>query len=269
MGGSEALTLSGGLTLTGFKSLTVTNSAATTFSGSVGESSPSILIKQGAGELRLNGANTYSGGTFIQAGTVRINNSSGSAFGTGAVTVGAGATLAGAGSFSGALQLNGTFSPGNSPGTTNTGSQTWAGGGRYVWEVRDATPGGAGTQWDLLSISGSLTIAATSGNPFTVELRSLGVGDVAGAAANFNPAQSYSFTLAATTSGISGFSGNAFTVDTAGFSNSFAGTWAVAQSGSNLMLNYSASAVPEPATYAALAGAVMLGFAAWRRRAAR
>jgi hypothetical protein len=35
------------------------------------------------------------------------------------------------------------------------------------------------------------------------------------------------------------------------------------------MLNYSASAVPEPATYAALAGAVMLGFAAWRRRAAR
>lgn len=33
--------------------------------------------------------------------------------------------------------------------------------------------------------------------------------------------------------------------------------------------NYSVSAVPEPSTYAAIAGALMLGFAAWRRRRVR
>lgn len=38
-------------------------------------------------------------------------------------------------------------------------------------------------------------------------------------------------------------------------------------SGQAYMDNLSVSAVPEPSTYAAIAGALMLGFAAWRRRA--
>ena len=39
--------------------------------------------------------------------------------------------------------------------------------------------------------------------------------------------------------------------------------------GSMHLDNFSVSAVPEPSTYAAIAGALMLGFAAWKRRKLR
>jgi hypothetical protein len=39
--------------------------------------------------------------------------------------------------------------------------------------------------------------------------------------------------------------------------------------GSAYLDNFSVSAVPEPSTYAAIAGGLMLGFAVWRRRKAR
>lgn len=34
----------------------------------------------------------------------------------------------------------------------------------------------------------------------------------------------------------------------------------------NLVLNFTTSAIPEPSTYALIAGAAMMGMAAWRRR---
>lgn len=264
--GSRALTLNGTVTLSGFKALNVTNTATTTLAGNITESAPSILIKQGAGELQLTGANTYTGGTFIQAGTVRINNSTGSAFGTGAVTVASGATLAGAGSFTGALQLNGTYSPGNSPGTSNTGSQTWAGGGAYVWEINNAT-GVSGTNYDLLNITGSLNITATNASPFAINLTSLTTGNAAGNVINFNSAANYSYTIATASGGISGFGADKFTLNTSSFSNALdGGTWSLAQSGNHLNLNFTASAIPEPSTYAALAGLAALALAVHLRR---
>jgi len=47
--------------------------------------------------LALTGANTYSGGTTVSTGTLLANNTSGSATGTGALTVNSGATLGGKG----------------------------------------------------------------------------------------------------------------------------------------------------------------------------
>jgi fibronectin-binding autotransporter adhesin len=264
--GSQSLNLAGPVTLNGFNALSVTATAPATISVAIGESTPSIFIKQGSGELQLTGASTYTGGTFIQAGTLRINNTTGSAFGTGAVTVASGATLAGAGSFTGALQLNGTFAPGNSPGTTSTGSQTWAGGGAYVWEINNGT-GVSGTNWDLLSISGALTINATSGSPFTVNLTSLLADNSPGNVINFNTATNHSYTIATASSGITGFSASDFTLDTAGFTNALnGGAWTIAQSGNNLNLNFTASAIPEPSTYAALLGACALALACRKRR---
>ena len=77
------------------------------------------LTKNGAGTLELTGASTYSLGTSVDAGTLRVNNTTGSATGTGKVTVGSGATLAGNGFIGGltSLKSGGTLSPGNSPGT--------------------------------------------------------------------------------------------------------------------------------------------------------
>jgi hypothetical protein len=84
---------------------------------------------------------------------------------------------------------------------------------------------------------------------------------------DFNASSNYSFTFVTTTGGITGFDASAFTLDTSGFQNPFTGTWSIVQSGNNLTLNYAGlSAIPEPGTYAAWAGATALGFATWRRR---
>jgi autotransporter-associated beta strand protein len=72
------------------------------------------------GTLTLTAANTYSGGTTIGSGaTLIINNTSGSATGSGPVTVQNSATLTGTGSFAGNLIVNrgGNFNPGQTSGT--------------------------------------------------------------------------------------------------------------------------------------------------------
>ncbi|MEY2882049.1 MAG: hypothetical protein RLZZ15_4429, partial [Verrucomicrobiota bacterium] len=87
----------------------------------------------------------------------------------------------------------------------------------------------------------------------------------AGAAAGFDPASSYSFNFVSAGS-ITGFSADKFSLNTGGFTGS-TGTWSIAQSGNSLNLLYAAgAAVPEPSTYAALAGAGALAFAIYRRR---
>ncbi len=75
-------------------------------------------MKVGTGTLTLTGANTYSGGTTISGGTLLANNTSGSATGTGVVTVNSGGTLGGSGSVVGTVTVNsgGTVAPGNSAG---------------------------------------------------------------------------------------------------------------------------------------------------------
>jgi autotransporter-associated beta strand protein len=162
--GSDALTISGNVTLNGFNTLTFTNTAQATISGQIGQSTTSILIKQGSGELQLTGANTYTGGTLVQSGTVRINNSTGSAFGSGAVTVESGATLTGAGSISGAVQMNGTWAPGNSPGLVTVNSNVVLGGSldMELGGVLRAASGTGGTgYYDAINVYNALALGGT------------------------------------------------------------------------------------------------------------
>ena len=66
------------------------------------------LVKQDAGVWTLSGASTYSGGTTVNGGTLLVNNTTGSATGTGSVILGSGARLGGSGT-AGSLTAGATF----------------------------------------------------------------------------------------------------------------------------------------------------------------
>ncbi len=96
-----------GLILLAKSKLTVgDNGLITVFSGIMKEGGVSggSFAKAGAGTLTLSGANLYTGGTTVSAGTLMIANASGSATGTGAVNVNAG-TLGGSGIIGGAVTI--------------------------------------------------------------------------------------------------------------------------------------------------------------------
>ncbi len=89
---SALLTLSGAGTLTGNRSVTVDSTVV--ISGAIGDSGGNyMLTKAGTGMLTLSGANSYGGGTQVDAGTLHLANLAALPF-SGTVSVGAGATIA-------------------------------------------------------------------------------------------------------------------------------------------------------------------------------
>jgi len=224
------------------------------------------LEKLGAGSLTLSANNTYAGTTTVSEGLLKVNGSVGS------IQVNSGASLGGSGT-TGSLLVNGTLTPGNSPGTLNTGSQTWFNSANYNWQIFDAT-GSAGSGYDLLNISGSLDLSNLTAGGFGINMWSLSAispNDVNGNATNFNAANNYSWILAQAAAGITGFEATDFSIftsannGTAGFSNTFDGALSIAVAGNNLVLNY--QAVPEPSSAAlTLLGLVSTLALARRRR---
>ncbi|HTS19722.1 MAG TPA: glycosyl hydrolase family 28 protein [Verrucomicrobiae bacterium] len=132
----------------------------TTFAGTIGDgtgsSSPHAvaLVRTGSGTFALSGANTYSGGTTVSNGTLLVENTAGSATGTGAVTVVTTGALGGSGVIAGPVTVNGTLAPGNSPGTlTVSNSLVMSSGAVLQYQL--------GTNGDLTKVSGDLTIDGT------------------------------------------------------------------------------------------------------------
>ncbi|MGJ7555677.1 autotransporter outer membrane beta-barrel domain-containing protein [Variovorax sp. RB3P1] len=149
-----------GNVILGNKALTVGGlNSSTEVSGVISDTGGSI-VKVGTGTLTLSGANTYTGGTQVNAGTLRVNNTTGSATGTGNVQVASGATLAGGGIVTGAVTIadGGSLAPGNSPGTLTTGDLTLNSGALLRYEL-GAT--GESPLNDLVQVNGNLVLDGT------------------------------------------------------------------------------------------------------------
>ncbi|MBC7368291.1 MAG: autotransporter-associated beta strand repeat-containing protein, partial [Undibacterium sp.] len=207
-------------------------------------------VSVSAGTTTLTGNNNYTGTTDVTGGKLVIT---GANTGGGIITVGSGGTFGGTGSTTGPLVLNpgGTVSPGASPGILSVGATTFAGAANFTFEINN-TVGTAGTQWDLLSISGALNITASAGTPFVINLTSLDLVNTAGLLTNFNNTNSYSWLFVTTTTGITGFSAGAFKYNASAFQNSLGlGHFFVSNVGNDLFVNF--TPVPEPSTYALLA----------------
>lgn len=123
----------------------------------VGTGSAKVALRVDAGNLVLNNTNTYSGGTVINAGTLLINNPSGSGAGSGDISVNAAGTLGGIGIIDANVLAAGTMAPGsNAVGVLTVKTNVTISGGTYAWELAslsDDSGGIAGTDFDQILVT--------------------------------------------------------------------------------------------------------------------
>ncbi len=279
--------------ITGSGTNTFTGSSYEVRSGTVSRGlagTGSELTKTESGEVILSAANTYTGATSVNDGVLRVTET-GSIHNSSAITVAAGAELSynsstartgaitlngtigerailsGNGQFNFALSLNSvgdTLSPGNSPGTMTFGtSQTWE-SFTYVWEVNDFTGLDAGDDFDQILITGGLNLTGGNG-AYVLDIISLDALNVAGDVPNFSEI-AREWVVLSTTTGISGFDADNWTLDSSAFSSdpAWAGTWSLALVGDDLVLSY--APIPEPAAAVALLAVVALVFVLRRKK---
>lgn len=272
--GSGPLTVNGGtLNLGNYNlnlgSVTLSGGTISSTGGSIAGSTPYQLqagtvsgnlggavaaIKSTSGNVFLTSANTYTGGTQVNDGQLIVANSSGSATGSGPVSVNNSGVVMGIGAIGGWVTNGpgGTISAGYEIGTLNIGNLAWFGGGINRWDLSD-TSGTAGTGWDLLRVNGNLMLLASPSNPAIIDVTSFTLAGTRGLAVNFDPTQNYLWTFLEATGGITfaggGDASSVFTVVTGNFMNSHdGGQFAVELSGNGQQLNltYTPIVVPEP-----------------------
>lgn len=124
--------------------LLFTHSGTATLNGMINGSG--TLTMAGAGDLILGGANTYTGLTTVQTGTLTVDGSV-----TSDVFVAVGATLAGTGTIFGNVTIDGSSAPGNSIGTITGNTFLFNASSSYDLEFNNTTA-------DLIVATTSATI---------------------------------------------------------------------------------------------------------------
>lgn len=130
-----------------------------TIGGNSGHAPTIPVIKTGAGTMRLENTNSYTGITTVSNGTLLVNG----LIGSGGASVESGAILGGSGTINGVVTVNsgGILSPGSSIGTLTLGSSPSLSGTVLMEINRTNTPANA----DRLAVSGS---SLTYGGGLTV-----------------------------------------------------------------------------------------------------
>jgi autotransporter-associated beta strand protein len=161
----DTLTINGNVSL---PNLMINGAGNTIINGVMQDAAPDVgtLTKDGSGTLILAGDNTYSGGTTVDAGTLLVNNASGSGAGTGNVAVNNGATLGGSGTIIAAVLMNNvssgtTLSPGSpvdAPADLAVGNLTLSAGSTYAVQVDGPA---AGSGYDQVVVTGTVNLGGS------------------------------------------------------------------------------------------------------------
>ncbi len=153
-----ALSGSGGMS--GLHYYTIGNKGtSTTYSGVI-DAGAGRLTKKGTGSLTLSGSNLYTGGTTIDGGKLILGNTTGSATGTGAITVNNTGVLMGTGTASGKVTVNegGTIMAGK----TETGTATLILGSDLILKEGSRTVVKATSlKSDQYTVNGNVTLKGT------------------------------------------------------------------------------------------------------------
>jgi len=161
---SSSNTVSLPIDLSGATTVTVDTSGASLVLGGVVSGSAG-LTKAGSGGLDLTQANTYTGTTAVQAGTLLVDG----AQGTSPVTIVTGSTLGGIGTVGSITAAGGTLSPGDSgPGLlTDTGTLTLgadASSHDSVFSVQLDAGSTPGTDYSQLQVTGQINLSGVNLN---------------------------------------------------------------------------------------------------------
>jgi len=223
------------------------------------------LTKQGSGTLILsNSSNNYSGNTFITAGTLLANNASGSATGSGNVSV-TGATLGGTGGVSGVVTLNnaGVLSPGSSIESLSTGSLNFTTGSALNYELLTSALDG-----DLVGVTGNLSLTGdVSLNLLDLDIdTALPVGSKLSLISYTGNWDGGTFTGFADDSTFT-LGSNLWKID---YNDTVAGANLLGGGAGPNYVTMTVAALPEPGTLVLLGlGGIALGAARWRRKSVR
>ena len=125
------------------------DNSSTAFNGLV--TGAGSLAKAGSGTLILNADNTYNGPTLISLGQLVVKGSQPAS----SVTINPMATLAGTGRV-GNISVDGTLSPGLSPGILSCSQVTFSSNSTFRVELNGPNPG---TDYDQLKVAGNVNVA--------------------------------------------------------------------------------------------------------------
>lgn len=251
------------------------------------------------GTYNLNGASTYTGATEVNSGTVNLNGSLGNTTVTvnggtfklgasstlgatstvivnsgnfdtsalvGGFTVAVGQTIKGSGTYTGAVTVNGTLAPGNSPGVlTFTNDLTLA--GNTSIEVLGTVRGDPTVGYDGINLTGSANFLTYGGTlsmlfnaPVTANIYDIfQIAVTVTQSGTFDTVSIGGTAVASSTAAI--ITGSGWT---ANLTDTNASTWLL--SFDNASGNLTVTAIPEASTSAALAGLGVIGVALYRRR---